>query len=63
MNVRTYAIITSVIFALVAILHLVRIIGQWDVIVAGWIVPMWVSVLGCVMAAGLAMMLWREMRK
>lgn len=33
---RTYAAITSVIFALVAIFHLVRVVAGWDFVIGGW---------------------------
>lgn len=52
-----------IIFALVAFLHLLRLSFGWEVIIGGTIIPMWVSVLGFVIAAGLALMLWREARK
>jgi len=56
-----------VIFTLVASLHLVRIVLGWHVIigesvvaVGGTSIPMWVSYLGVVIPAVLAVMLWRE---
>jgi len=58
-----------VVFALVAALHLTRIVLGWKVIigesvvaVGGTPIPMWVSYLGVVIAGGLAAMLWRESR-
>ena len=50
MNVKMYAIVSSVIFALVAVLHLVRIVGQWPVVIDGWSVPMWASFVGFAVA-------------
>lgn len=46
MSVRTYGLTTSVIFLLVAVVHLLRLLGQWDVVVGGWRLSMWVSVIG-----------------
>ncbi len=54
MNVKMYAIVSSVIFALVALLHLVRIIGQWPVVIDGWSVPMWASFVGFAVAGFLS---------
>ncbi len=50
MNVKAYAIVSSVIFAVIAMLHLVRLIGQWPVVIDGRPVPMWASVVGLVVA-------------
>ena len=54
MNVKTYVVVSSVIFALVAVLHLVRIVGQWTVFIDGWQVPMWASVVGVAVAGFLS---------
>ena len=52
-----------VIFALIAVMQLLRFILSWEVIVNGVIVPVWVSGIAFVIAAGLAGMLWREIRR
>jgi hypothetical protein len=44
----------GVIFAAVALLHLVRIYMGWPVMIGGWSVPMWVSWIGLIVAGGLA---------
>ncbi len=56
-----------VVFVLVAVLHLARIVLGWHVIigdsvmaVGGTSIPMWVSYLGAVIPAVLAVMVWRE---
>lgn len=58
-----------VVFVIVAALHLVRIALGWHVIigdsvmaVGGTSIPMWVSYLGAVIPAVLAVMVWRESR-
>ncbi len=58
-----------VVFALVAVLHLARIVLGWTVIIGesvvaigGTAIPMWVSYLGAIIPAVLAVMLWRESR-
>jgi hypothetical protein len=57
-------------FALVAALHLTRIVLSWKVIigesvvtVGGTSIPMWVSYLGAIIPAALAVMVWRESRQ
>ena len=54
MTVRVYAITSSIIFLLVAILHLLRLVEQWNVVIGGWYFPMWASVLGALVAAFLS---------
>ena len=46
----------SLIFLLVAVLHLLRLIFKWEVMIAGHMIPMWVSLLGC--AVPLALSAW-----
>jgi len=57
---KPFTTIAIVLFALLAFLHLLRLLLGWEVTVNGIIVPMWVSVLGFFIVAGLAVMLWRE---
>jgi hypothetical protein len=50
------------VFALMALVHVFRLLFGWAVTIQGSVVPMWVSALGVVVAGGLAVMLWRESR-
>jgi len=59
---KPFTKIAIVVFSLVAILHLLRLIFGWEVIVSGMIVPVWFSAIGFIIAAGLAFLLWRENR-
>ena len=45
---------------LVAALHLLRLFAGWEVIVAGFVVPVWWSAFGLLIPGGLALMVWRE---
>jgi hypothetical protein len=54
MSTKAYALITSLIFFIVAILHLLRLIGQWDLQMGNWHAPMWVSVVAVPVAAFLS---------
>jgi len=60
---RPFTVIAIVVLGLVALAHLLRLLLNWYVVVAGVSIPMWVSVLGLAVAAGLATMLWRELCK
>ena len=51
------------IFTIVAVVHLLRLAAGWEVTVSGFIVPVWWSAPGFIVAASLAFMLWREARR
>ena len=54
MNQRTFTIIASVIFGVVALFHVLRIFLGWPAVVGGWTVQMWVSWIGVIIAGGLS---------
>lgn len=43
MKQKDYFTTTLVIFALIAILHLLRILNGWDAEIGGLVIPLWVS--------------------
>ena len=49
------------IFSLICLVHIARLVYGLDIVIAGWYVPLWVSVPGAVVTGGLAFMLWKEM--
>ena len=51
-----------VVFVIVAVIQLVRVIEGWDVVIDGFHVPVWGSIVLCVVPALLAVMIWREHR-
>ncbi len=55
--------IAVVVFAVVTVVHLIRILQGWEVIVNGIIMPLWVSVVGAIISGSLAILLWREARR
>jgi hypothetical protein len=46
--------VASTIFLIVAVAHALRLVFKWQVIVAGWQVPMWLSAVAFVIAVYLA---------
>lgn len=60
---KPFTIIAIVLFSLIALLQLLRFILGWEIMVNGMIIPVWVSAIAFVIAAGLAVMLWRETRQ
>jgi hypothetical protein len=57
---KPFAVAAVVIFALVALVHLLCLALGWDATIAGTEIPMWVSVAAPVVGGGLAIGLWRE---
>jgi hypothetical protein len=53
-------LVAVVVFGLVAVAHLLRLVFQTEVLVGGAAVPMWVSVVGLIVAGALALALPRE---
>jgi uncharacterized membrane protein len=60
--VKPVSFITVLVLAFVALGHLLRLIFQVEVVVDSRILPMWVSVIGVVVAGGLAVGVYREGR-
>ena len=59
---KPFTAIAVVVFSLVALLQLLRVALGWDVTVNGILIPLWASVIACIVAATLAFMLSREAR-
>ena len=50
MNKQTYFLISGMVFAIVAIVHLLRIINQFQIVVGTWSAPMAVSWVGLIIS-------------
>jgi hypothetical protein len=62
---RAYLIVTGILFGVVALAHLLRLISGWPVQIGAQAVPMWISVIGLVVAGALcawAVALAREVK-
>ena len=59
---KPFTTVAVLIFALIALAHLYRIVVPFEVVVAGCVIPQWASIAGLVVAATLALMVWRESR-
>ena len=60
---KPFSAIAVVVFVLVALAQLLRLVLGWPVVVNGINIPLWVSAIACLVAAGLAVMVWRETRQ
>jgi hypothetical protein len=62
MTQRSFFLITSILFLLIALLHAVRLLQQWQVTIGGAVVPLWVSGIGLAISGFLAyegFLLWK----
>ena len=53
MDAKRFLQVAGAVFVLVALAHLLRAVMGWPIVIAGWIVPMWLSWLAFVVAAAL----------
>jgi len=60
---KPFTTIAAGFFALVAVVHLLRLFIGWEIMVNGMLVPRWISAPGLMITAGMALMLWREARR
>jgi hypothetical protein len=60
---KPFTTLAAIIFALMALVHLYRLIRPFDVVVGGTALPSWASIVGLIVAGGLALMLSREARR
>lgn len=51
---RAYLIVTRALFALIALLHLVRMLTHSSAVIGGWAAPLWISGLAFVVAGALS---------
>lgn len=60
---RSITLVAVVVFSLVSLLQLLRLLLGWDIAINGITIPLWASGVAFVVAAGLAVMVWRERPK
>lgn len=54
MRERSYLVFAGVLFSLIAIAHLLRLFESIDIVIAGWVVPLWLSWFGVIVTSYLA---------
>ena len=62
-HMRAYLTISGTLFAILAVLHLIRLLTHWPALIAGLTVPVWVSAVGLVVAGGLTLWAGRLARR
>lgn len=53
----------AVLFGLIAVMQSLRVIMRWEITLNGARVPIWLSEIAFVLAAVLAVLLWRDARR
>jgi hypothetical protein len=54
MDQKTFTLLAGVIFAIVALAHLLRIFMGWPIVIDNWTAPMWLSWIALVIAGVLS---------
>lgn len=59
---KPFTMVAVIVFALIAVLQVCRFLLGWVVVVNGITIPVWASGAAFVIAAALAVLVWREAR-
>jgi len=59
---KPFTVVAIVVLFLVSLLQLLRLVQGWAITINAVAVPLWASGVACLVAAGLAAMMWRELR-
>jgi len=59
---RPFTVVAVVVLWLVSLLQALRLVLGWPITIDGAAIPLWASGVAAVVAAGLAAMVWRELR-
>ena len=63
MKQATFNAIAGTIFLAIAVLHALRLLRHWEVLIAGWSVPIWVSWVAVVLFGALGYTAIRQSSK
>ncbi len=59
MKLKTFLLITSLFFFVIAIIHLLRILLHWDFVIGSYVIPYWMSVAAFIALTFLSIMSFR----
>jgi hypothetical protein len=59
---KPFTLVAVAVFSLVSLLQLLRLLLGWEITINGIVIPLWASGVAFVVAAALAVMVWRERR-
>lgn len=59
---KPFTKLTSLLLAILALVHLYRLVQGIEIVFGGSVVPQWASIIGLLVTSLLSVMLWRESR-
>jgi len=54
MSQKTFNLVVGIVFAIVVVVHVLRLYMGWTVIIGTWAAPTWLSWIGCVVGGALS---------
>jgi len=57
---KPFTSIAALIFAVICVVHILRLIFDWEVRIGSTSIPQWISIAGALFAGLMAIMLWKE---
>ena len=60
MKSKPFTYLATIFLAIIAILHVARIVAGWEVVVGDWHVSRWINLLLAFVTGSLSFMLWKE---
>lgn len=60
---RPFTLIAAAIFALMALVHVLRLFTDFQVVLGSHVLPQWISIVAILVTGGLAVGLYRESRR
>jgi hypothetical protein len=57
---KPFTTIAIVVFALICVMHILRVFLGWEAEINHTVIPIWVSIAGALGSGVLAVMLWKE---
>ncbi len=57
---KTGSMLAVIAFVLFAVVHLLRLITGTEIVIAGSVIPQWVSIIGVIVPGVIVWLLWKE---
>ena len=59
---KPFTTIAVIIFAVICVVHVLRLVFGWSANINGTEIPIWISAVGAIVSALISIMLWKENR-
>jgi hypothetical protein len=59
-TMKPFTKIAALLLGIIALIHLLRLITHWQVVINGFELPVWISIIGFIVAGVLSLGLWKE---